>query len=87
MLEHLLRRTTRCLDLPCLALSTVSLFALTWALIEGHDRGWTSAGILGAFAVAAISVLAFVVIERRVEQPMVDVTSSRGASSAEASWP
>jgi EmrB/QacA subfamily drug resistance transporter len=64
----------RRLDLLGLTLSTVSLFALTWALIEGHDRGWTSAGILGAFAVAAASVLAFVVVERRVAQPMVDVT-------------
>ena len=64
----------RRLDLPGLALSTVSLFALTWALIEGHDRGWTSAAILGAFAVAAVAALAFVVVERQVSQPMVDVT-------------
>jgi len=64
----------RRLDLPGVALSTVSLFALTWALIEGHDRGWTSAGILGAFAVAAVTALAFVAVELRVAQPMVDVT-------------
>src|SRR5205085_774067 len=43
----------RGLDLGGLVLSTASLFALTWALIEGHDRGWTSAGILGAFGAAA----------------------------------
>src|SRR3954453_6070293 len=64
----------RSLDLAGLVLSTTSLFALTWALIEGHDRGWTSAGILGAFAVAAATALAFVGVERRVEQPMVDVS-------------
>src|SRR4051812_23212042 len=63
----------RSLDLSGLGLSTASLFVLTWALIEGHDRGWTSAGILGAFALAAVSALAFVVVERRVAQPMVDV--------------
>ena len=63
----------RRLDLPGVTLSTVSLFALTWALIEGHDRGWTSAGILGAFGLAAASALAFVVVEGRVAQPMVDV--------------
>jgi EmrB/QacA subfamily drug resistance transporter len=67
----------RRLDLPGVALSTVSLFALTWALIEGHDRGWTSAGILGAFAVAAVSALVFVVVEGRVAQPMVDVSLFR----------
>jgi EmrB/QacA subfamily drug resistance transporter len=64
----------RGLDLPGLALSTTSLFALTWALIEGHGRGWTSAGILGAFAVAAVAALAFVVVERQVAEPMVDVS-------------
>src|SRR4249919_477164 len=64
----------RRLDLAGLVLSTASLFALTWALIEGHDRGWTSAGILGAFGAAAATALAFVLVERRVAQPMVDVS-------------
>jgi len=64
----------RGLDLAGLGLSTVALFALTWALIEGHDRGWTSSGILSAFALAALSALAFVAVERRVAEPMVDVT-------------
>jgi EmrB/QacA subfamily drug resistance transporter len=67
----------RRLDVPGVVLSTVSLFALTWALIEGHDRGWTSAGILGAFGVAAASALAFVVVEGRVAEPMVDVSLFR----------
>jgi EmrB/QacA subfamily drug resistance transporter len=64
----------RGLDLAGLGLSTLSLFALTWALIEGHGRGWASSGILSAFAVAALSALAFVAVERRVAEPMVDVS-------------
>ena len=68
--DHEARR----LDLGGLVLSTASLFALTWALIEGHDRGWTSAGILGAFGAAAATTVAFVLVERRVAQPMVDVS-------------
>ena len=64
----------RRLDLAGLVLSTASLFALTWALIEGHDRGWTSAAILGAFGVAAATTAGFVLVERRVAQPMVDVS-------------
>jgi EmrB/QacA subfamily drug resistance transporter len=67
----------RSLDLAGLGLSTLSLFTLTWALIEGHDRGWASGGILGAFAVAAISALSFVIVEGRVAQPMVDVSLFR----------
>jgi len=61
------------MDLAGLGLSTVMLFSLTWALIEGHGRGWTSAGILTAFGVAAATALAFTIVESRVEQPMVDV--------------
>src|SRR3954451_5114601 len=67
----------RRLDLPGLGLSTVALFTLTWALIEGHDRGWTSAAILGAFALAAAAAFAFVLVERRVAQPMVDISLFR----------
>ena len=67
----------RRLDLPGLALSTVSLFSLTWALIEGHDRGWTSATILSAFGVAALTALVFVVVEGRIAEPMVDVSLFR----------
>ena len=44
---------TRQLDLPGLATSALSLFALTYALIEGNVSGWTSPRILGAFALAA----------------------------------
>lgn len=67
----------RRMDLPGLGLSTLTLFTLTWALIEGHDRGWTSTGILGAFGVAAVAAVAFVVVESRVAQPMVDVSLFR----------
>jgi EmrB/QacA subfamily drug resistance transporter len=63
----------RRLDVPGLVASTIALFALTYALIEGHDKGWTSLIITGSFAIAAAAALAFVLIERRAPQPMVDV--------------
>ena len=65
--------TSRGLDIPGLVTSAVALFALTYALIEGHDKGWTSAVILGSFAVAALTAVVFVEIERRNPSPMVDV--------------
>ncbi len=43
------------LDLPGMITSAVALFGLTYALIEGHDKGWTSAIILGSFALAAVA--------------------------------
>jgi len=62
---------TRRLDLPGLVTSALALFALTYALIEGHDRGWTSAPIMAAFAVAALATAAFLAVEARTEEPMV----------------
>jgi EmrB/QacA subfamily drug resistance transporter len=61
------------LDMPGLVTSAAALLTLTYGLIEGHDKGWTSTTILGSFAVSALAALAFVLVERRAEDPMVDV--------------
>jgi EmrB/QacA subfamily drug resistance transporter len=63
----------RRLDVPGLVSSSVALFSLTYALIEGHDRGWTSALILGAFGLAAVAGAAFAAIESRAAHPMVEM--------------
>jgi EmrB/QacA subfamily drug resistance transporter len=67
----------RRLDLPGLVASAVTLFSLTYALIEGHNRGWTSGLILGSFALAAVAGAAFVLIERRTTDAMVDLSMFR----------
>ncbi|HEX9065049.1 MAG TPA: MFS transporter [Streptosporangiaceae bacterium] len=67
----------RRLDLPGMAASSAALFALTYALIEGHDKGWTSASILGAFALAAVAGAVFVAIEARAAHPMVELALFR----------
>jgi EmrB/QacA subfamily drug resistance transporter len=67
----------RRLDVPGLVTSAVTLFALTYALIEGNVRGWTSPLILGAFALAAAGLVAFLAIESRTARPMVDLTMFR----------
>ena len=63
----------RHLDVPGLITSAIALFSLTYALIEGHDKGWTSALILGSFALAAAAGTAFAVIESRTAHPMVQM--------------
>ena len=65
------------LDLPGLATSAIGLFALTYGLIEGNAYGWGSARIVGAFAIAAVTLAAFVVLERRQRAPMLDLTLFR----------
>lgn len=67
----------RRLDLPGVATSSVMLFALTFALIEGERRGWTSPVILGAFALAAVALAVFAVVESRSPEPMVDLSLFR----------
>jgi predicted MFS family arabinose efflux permease len=62
------------IDLPGLATSAVALFALTYALIEGHDKGWTSTTIVGNFALSAVALSVFVLIEARSREPMIDVS-------------
>jgi len=67
----------RRLDVPGLVVSAVALTTLTWALIEGGGRGWTSPAILAAFVVAAGGGAAFVAIEQRATDPMVAVSLFR----------
>jgi EmrB/QacA subfamily drug resistance transporter len=61
------------LDLPGLATSGLGLFALTYGLIEANTYGWTSTRILGSFAVAAVALTGFVVLERRQRAPMLQL--------------
>ena len=67
----------RRLDLPGVVLSSVALFGLTYSLIEGHDRGWTSPIILGGFLLAAALGLAFVWREQHTAEPMVAMSLFR----------
>jgi EmrB/QacA subfamily drug resistance transporter len=68
------------LDIPGLATSAVGLFALTYGLIEANTYGWTSARIVGAFALAAVALTSFVVIERRRRQPMLPLDLFRSGT-------
>jgi EmrB/QacA subfamily drug resistance transporter len=63
----------RRLDIPGLVTSAAALLALTYALIEGPYKGWTSALIMASFAIAAAATAAFLWIETRIRYPMVDV--------------
>jgi EmrB/QacA subfamily drug resistance transporter len=72
------------LDLPGLVSSGLGLFSLTYALIEANNHGWTSGRILGAFALAAVSLVAFVVLEQRQRLPMLDLSLFRSSTFAGA---
>lgn len=52
---------------------SAGLFFLVLALIRGNDEGWTSAPIVSMLAAAVILLAAFVVVESRRAQPMLDL--------------
>src|ERR687896_2251548 len=72
------------LDLPGQVAGGLGLFALTYALIEANAYGWTSGRILGAFAVAAVALVAFVLLELHQRVPMLDLRLFRNATFAGA---
>jgi len=66
-------KTPSRVDVPGAVLLSAGLISLLVALTEGESWGWTSARILGLFAVSALSLLAWVAVELRVPDPMVDM--------------
>jgi EmrB/QacA subfamily drug resistance transporter len=54
-------------------LSVVALSSLVFAIIEGPVKGWTSWETLGAAALGAAALAAFVRWELRVAEPMLDL--------------
>lgn len=73
-------------DLAGMVASSTALIALVFALTEGMSYGWTSSLVLGAFAVSAIALVVFVLIEQRRKQPLLDLRlfRSRNLSGANA---
>jgi len=78
----LVRRTTpesrdenagRRIDYVGLAAIATGLVALLYALNEGPTLGWGSGLVLGAIVIAAVLLTAFVFIERRVREPLIDL--------------
>jgi len=76
--------TVRHIDYAGVAVLSVALFCLTFALIEGQKLGWTSTPIIGLFAGAAAGIGLFMVVERRVREPLMqlDLFRSRTFSAA-----
>ena len=52
---------------------TVGLTALVLALIQSNAWGWGSVAIIGLLVLSVVSLAAFVVIERRVPAPVVEL--------------
>jgi Major Facilitator Superfamily len=53
-------------------ISSLGLATLVYGIIEGPQRGWTDPVTLGAFALACVLLVAFIVWELRRRQPLLD---------------
>src|SRR5918995_4061705 len=72
-------------DVPGALLSITGLATVLWGLIEGPTRGWTSAGVLGAFAIGLALMAGFVWWEQHTDQPMLDIGLFRNPRFSAAS--
>jgi EmrB/QacA subfamily drug resistance transporter len=61
------------IDLPGLVTSGGALLALSYALIEGNQRGWGSPEIIGLFVGAVVLFAVFIWLELRQRLPMLDL--------------
>jgi len=62
-----------------------SLFLLVFALIEGNEKGWGSTRIVGFLVGSLLLIVLFVIVERRQERPMLDLTLFQKPAFAGAS--
>jgi EmrB/QacA subfamily drug resistance transporter len=65
--------SARRLDWTGAALSGAGLTALVWGLIEAPGHGWTHGGVLEAWVLSAVLLVAFVLQQRRSPAPLLDV--------------
>jgi EmrB/QacA subfamily drug resistance transporter len=73
------------LDIIGALLSAAAMLAIVDAVIEGPNRGWTSAATLGELTLGAVFIAAFVYRELHVANPLIDVRVFRHRAFSAAS--
>lgn len=61
------------LDFLGAILSMIMMFTLTLALIKGEDLHWNSFAIVSLFITSIISLILFIIVEKKVKVPMIDM--------------
>jgi len=72
MKESPVRKPGR-LDLLGTGILSISLVSLLLAISEGQNWGWDDVKTIGLLALGALALAAFVVVELRVAEPLIDV--------------
>lgn len=56
---------------------TIALASLTYGVLQAPQAGWTNPVVIALLAAAVLFFAAFVIVERRVSRPMLDLTLFR----------
>src|SRR3954447_8731574 len=72
----------RSIDWPGVVLWSAGLFLLVFGLIRGNEQGWGSAKTLIELGLAVVLIIAFLVLESRRKEPMLDLTLFRNPAFA-----
>jgi len=73
------------LDWAGFGLLTACLAGVVYGLIRASEYAWSDAGVIACLAAGAVALAAFIVTERRVADPMFDVSLFRKPAFAGAS--
>ncbi|MFI8293052.1 MFS transporter [Streptomyces sp. ms191] len=74
--DHRATRSSK-LDLPGAILVTSAMCALTYGLTMASDRGWGSTPVLSSLIGGAVLLLAFLVVQTKVSEPLVPLSIFR----------
>ncbi|WP_433143734.1 DHA2 family efflux MFS transporter permease subunit [Actinomadura nitritigenes] len=61
------------IDLPGVLISATMLFAFIYGLEDGNKHGWADPSVLSTFALGAIALVCFIVVESWAPDPMIDL--------------
>jgi DHA2 family methylenomycin A resistance protein-like MFS transporter len=74
------------MDLAGQILAIPTLLGLVWAVIEAGPYGWSALPVISGLAVAAISAVGFVLVERRAREPIVPLSYFRDPTFSAATF-
>ena len=65
---------SKSIDLGGIITISIAMFCLTFALMKATEKDWTSGFILSFFAISAVALILFIIIELKVKEPMLPLS-------------
>lgn len=68
------RNSSRSFDLLGALTSTIGITSIVFALVQGPESGWTAPVVLGALALGIVLLVAFFIIEKKSDDPLLPLS-------------